>query len=87
MDPRRALMCKWGDTVEMTVTIPATLSHTGADRSAVKPIDRCIAPIVRALNEGGVLTVASCCGHGTSDGSIVLGDGRELFVRHHQEKR
>lgn len=46
--------------------------------------DPCIAPIVEVLNsdKGGHLrTVASCCGHGEQDGSILLADGRELVIR------
>jgi len=35
-------------------------------------IDKCIAPIVRALNEGGILTAMSCCGHGEGDGFILI---------------
>lgn len=27
-------------------------------------VDSCIAPIVAALNDGGIPTVGSCCGHG-----------------------
>lgn len=46
----------------------------------VEDIDRCIAPIVRALNEGGVATIASCCGHGHMPGIISLADGRHLMV-------
>lgn len=74
-------MCNWGETVDLSVTVPAHLSHTGSQRVAVKPIDRCIAPIVAALNGGGVLTASSCCGHGRGDGSIILADGRELLIR------
>ena len=40
----------------------------------------CIADLVAALNAGGVVTVASCCGHGRGDGIISLEDGRELTV-------
>ena len=36
------------------------------------PIDKCIAPIVRALNNGGILTGISCCGHGEGDGAIMI---------------
>ena len=43
--------------------------------------DPCIAPLVKALNEGGIATVASCCGHGERNGSICLADGRELLIR------
>lgn len=42
--------------------------------------DPCIAPIVRALNEGNIATVASCCGHGYQPANIALADGREVFV-------
>lgn len=74
-------MCKWGTSTPLKVTIPAHLSHTGVERQDVKDIDSCIALIVRALNDAGVVTVASCCGHGKGDGTILLADGRELIVR------
>ncbi len=64
----------------MEVTIPAALSHTGTERRDVRDIDSCIAPLVKALNDGGVLTVASCCGHGKGFGNIALRDGRELLI-------
>ena len=28
------------------------------------PVDKCIAPIVQALNSAGIQTLGSCCGHG-----------------------
>jgi len=43
-------------------------------------VDPCIAELVKALNIGGVVTRASCCGHGTQPGSVLLDDGRELRV-------
>lgn len=73
-------MCKWGDEVLMEVTIPARLSYTGKERQKVVGIDRCIAPIVRALNDAGMTTIASCCGHGKQPGSIALEDGREIRI-------
>lgn len=42
--------------------------------------DPCIAPIVKALNDAGICTVASCCGHKRRPGVIALADGRELFI-------
>ena len=42
--------------------------------------DPCIAHIVKALNEAGMKTVASCCGHGHRPGSIALKDGREIII-------
>jgi hypothetical protein len=73
-------MCKWGTNVELRVPIQAELSHTGRERWAIKKIDACIAPIVDALNKGGVLTTACCCGHGKANGEIHLQDGRVLTI-------
>lgn len=73
-------MCERGDTVLVSVVVPALRSHTGEDRPAGREVDRCIAPIVRALNAGGVHTMSSCCGHGVRPGSVLLADGRELLV-------
>jgi hypothetical protein len=42
--------------------------------------DPCIAPLVKALNESAISTVASCCGHGKRPGKIALADGRELLI-------
>ena len=73
-------MCEWGKTVELKLVMPAYLSHTGV--AYVKPcgIDECIAPLVKALNDGGITTVASCCGHGRTFGAISLADGTTLMI-------
>lgn len=73
-------MCKWGDTISMELTIPAHLSCTGEARRKVIDVDRCIAPLVEALNAVGMTTIASCCGHGKQPGSIVLEGGREIRI-------
>lgn len=74
-------MCTWGVDTLVRVLIPADLSHTGEERWRTVAIDRCIAPIVRALQDAGINMRSSCCGHGKTDGSIVLWDGRELVIR------
>ena len=43
-------------------------------------IDECIRPLVKALNDAGMTTIASCCGHGYQPTSIVLADGREIII-------
>lgn len=43
-------------------------------------VDVEIASLVRALNDAGIHTTASCSGHGMRPGRISLADGRELFV-------
>lgn len=69
------------ETVLLNVNMPAELSHTGEARWAEKGIDACIAPIVQALNDAGILTANCCCGHGREDGSILLQDGRTLVIQ------
>ncbi len=61
----------------MVIVDPGTPERNGRDGVWCDP---CLEPIVRALNEGGVRTVASCCGHGRSHGNIALADGRELII-------
>lgn len=43
-------------------------------------IDKCIQRLVKALNDCGMETVASCCGHGRTNGNIALKDGREIII-------
>ena len=74
-------MCEWGTTKHVWVTIPADLSYTGKERTAYRPIDSCIAPIVEALQKNDVLMRGSCCGHGKADGEIELQDGRVLIIK------
>jgi hypothetical protein len=45
-----------------------------------KPIDACLAPLVRALSRGGVYPANCCCGHGSGMSEIILHDGRRLRV-------
>lgn len=73
-------MCEWGNDEEVLVYIRAEDSYTGKARMDMKGIDKCIAPIVKALTQGGVLTVGSCCGHGKYKGGIELADGRILRI-------
>ena len=77
-------MCQWGTSIDMEVTVPASLSHTGQERQKVVGIDACIAPIIKALNDAGIKTINCCCGHGKSDGSIMLADGRTLVILNSQ---
>lgn len=55
--------------------------------------DPCLVPLITALNNGGIKTTASCCGHngkGSSNeelnalGWIMLDDGRYLVI--HQDQ-
>ena len=61
-------MCKWNTMKTMTIS------------GRIRDIDECIYPLVKALNNGGIITAASCCGHGKRTGNIALEDGRELII-------
>jgi len=74
-------MCEWGDTVNVEVFVPSDLSCTHIGRIAIKPIDRCISDLVKALQAAKIWTRSSCCGHGKGDGEILLQDGRALIIK------
>jgi hypothetical protein len=56
------------------------LRQPGPDRRGGVWCDPCIAPLVKAFNDAGIATIASCCGHGRRPGNIALADGRELVI-------
>ena len=75
---------------------PKRCSPMGSGKCDVKltihgekvPVDKCIADIVIALNNGGIPTRASCCGHGDRKwpGFIWLEDGRHFWLSTPQDK-
>ena len=73
-------MCKWGTEKLVWVKIPADLSCTGKEKWKHASIDSCIAPIVKALQEGDIDMRGSCCGHECNVGDIHLQDGRVLII-------
>lgn len=73
-------MCTYGTLTEVLCWRPPHLTHDGIERLGPVKVDRCIAPIVAALNLAGVRTTQSCCGHGKRPGRIDLDDGRVLVV-------
>jgi hypothetical protein len=68
----------------VSVSIPASLSHTGTARRCDKPIDREVADLVRRLNHPAngdePITAASCGGHDTAPPTITLADGDSTLV-------
>ena len=46
------------------------------------PVDRCIAPLVKLLNEHGVETVGACCGHDNNNGEIlIVQDNKQIILK------
>lgn len=68
-------MCDHDDTV------PMYLPTEHGNGWKLRPVDRCIAPLVAALRSAGYETVGSCCGHGKFSPAVLLADGREVFIR------
>lgn len=73
-------MCKRGETEMVNVLInPKWLA--GEDEWGEEPIDKCIAPLVKALTDAGIHTSGSCCGHGEEEGYIYFHSGRKLLIQ------
>lgn len=68
-------MCDYANRERAMVVI-----RVDSDKRPTIWCDPCLAPLVTALNDGGISTVASCCGHGRRPGFVALDDGRVLVV-------
>lgn len=67
-------MCKWhGGTYKGNLLV-----HLANGKQV--HVDPCIQLLVQALNNAGVLTTNSCCGHGQRPGWIALADGRHVLI-------
>lgn len=73
-------MCEHGRSALVRVKVPADLAAEGHEKWKDAAIDECIAPLVAALQGGGIDMCGSCCGHGQRDGHIDLQDGRGLLI-------
>ncbi len=73
-------MCEWGTHETLYLKTDASLSHHGETYWRDWNIDRCIAPVVKALQDGGIDMFGSCCGHGKGPGRIDLVDGRVIYI-------
>jgi hypothetical protein len=60
----------------------AAMVTTHRDQNGTPTVwcDPCLEPLIRALNDGGLPTIASCCGHGLLPGNVILKDGRCLLL-------
>ena len=78
--------CPCRDIVNVVVKVPADLSSTGKDKWRVYAMDKCLAPIVSALQKAGIDMRGSCCGHGKCNGDIHLQDGRILIIKNNADE-
>jgi len=73
-------MCKRGSKRALEIKIPSYRSQTHKAYIQKINVDSCLYWVVKALNEIGVNTTYSCCGHGEGLGKISLEDGRHLLI-------
>jgi hypothetical protein len=78
--------CPCGIESLVHVHIDADLACEGIEKWKMVRIDKCVAPIVKALQKGGFNMRGSCCGHGKGPGRIDLSDGRILLIQNGGEK-
>ena len=69
-------MCNWG--TDEWVGLCAATPVQG--RTRIK-VDACIAPLVQMLNDYGIETIASCCGHGQVKESSIIVDAKNISLR------
>ena len=67
-------MCIQNSVKQVKLFTPDYKGHQFAN------VDTCISGAVQALNDAGMKTIASCCGHGKQPSRITLEDGREMFI-------
>ena len=68
-------MCKWGTDTLVELCRPTPVQG----RTSVK-VDSCIAPLVQTLNDYGIRTTASCCGHGKVTHASIIIDARSVEI-------
>lgn len=72
-------MCKWhGGNYEGNLRVE--LAHPRKDGIDYCHVDACIQPLVQAINDAGIQTINSCCGHGQIPTTVALNDGRYVIV-------
>jgi len=72
--------CVCGNTEKVLVTVPASHSHTGKARKKKVPVDKCIAPFLKAVLGSGIITAGCCCGHGERPGNVSTESAMRLVV-------
>lgn len=77
----RPATCRCEITIPINVKIPTDLSSTKRGKWRVCNIDKCVAPLVEALQNANIDMRGSCCGHGEMNGDIHLQDGRVLVIK------
>ncbi len=71
----RDLMCDKGETVLIDPSKLPGIDYTNKKEKV--PIDQCISDLVLFLNNKGIHTYGSCCGHGEKEGWIQFRDDHD----------
>lgn len=57
------------------------LNHPRESGRRIVPVDACIADEVQMLNDMGVITVGSCCGHGKGQPHVLINEYSATLVQ------
>lgn len=77
-------MCQHGDRTMTEVHVHWSIAHEETEVYKPMPIDTCIAPLVKALDDLGIRMLGSCCGHGEMYGQISLVAGGVIIIEQHE---
>lgn len=67
-------MCKWGTSKNIKLAYPRHNS-----KRTIVPVDKCISKLVQILNNYGIHTLSSCCGHNKDEGSILIKQDNKII--------
>ena len=73
-------MCKQGMDAEVTFCEPRE------NGMITVKIDSCIAPLIQTLNDYGIETVSSCCGHGKTNHSYIRIHPKNIMIQKFNEE-
>ena len=65
-------MCEWNKKDKANALTPEGMKEI--------EVDSCIKAIVEGLGKAGVVTVGCCCGHGRDCPTVLLADGRVVYI-------
>jgi hypothetical protein len=65
-------MCEWNQKEKAKVLTPEGMEEV--------EVDSCLKPLLEGLSGAGIVTVGCCYGHGKDCPTVLLADGRTLYV-------
>lgn len=74
-------MCKWGEWT--TINVIRLPNHEIEDGWYPMAVDSCIAEHVQKMNDLGIITINSCCGHFKEDATVLVANESIDLMKQH----